>query len=214
MSDSWINKTLYKNGVLKNKKNITDGKELERIEYQISSEKALILLERQVKVKSVNDLNRIHKYLFQSLYDWAGKDREGDFGKGNTTFFPRERFEYAKSDINIFLDEHNGDKPLSTKDYATLLDKVNFYHPFREGNGRSAKTFIQLFALQHHQVIDYPRYDSGMITALSEANVDQIASYIEVQDTPTLKLAKEQTTNKFKEQYQQYLYQKGLGLDR
>ncbi|MGN1271527.1 MAG: Fic/DOC family protein [Lactobacillus sp.] len=179
MSDNWIDKTLYSNGVLKNKLDITDGNQLAELEYRLSARAALFLLKKQVKISGINDLSKIHKIMFQSLYEWAGKEREGDFGKGNTLFLPHERFRYAKEDIDQFLKESTN-STLDSQYYAALLDKINYFHPFREGNGRSTKTFIQLFALQHNQILDYPHYDEGMIKALSNADIDQIATYIAV----------------------------------
>jgi cell filamentation protein len=205
MSTNWLTQTLYSNGVLKNKKGIRNEKRLMALEYRISAKVALALLEKQVKVKNISDLHKIHKLMFQSLYDWAGQERSGDFSKGSTFFLPHDRFAFARKDINQLLAQKSDTSPLTKHDYAILLDKLNYYHPFREGNGRSAKTFIQLFALEHHQVIDYPRYDSGMIEALSEANIEKISSYIDIHDSTALKIVKEQAVHKFKKQYQQYL---------
>lgn len=62
-----------------------------------------------------------------------------------------------------------------------MIDKINFFHPFREGNGRSARTFLQLFALEHGQAIDYPLSNDAMIVAENEADVAQIASLIKIE---------------------------------
>lgn len=194
MQDDWISKTLDKNGVLINKKGITDEKELAKEEYRVSAKVALRILQRNLKIKSIDDLNKIHKAMFQSLYDWAGKERPGDFSKGNTVFFPHDRFIFAKEDINNVLAQpkYKGDEPLSNRDYAILLDKINFYHPFREGHGRSTKTFLQCLAQQHHQAIDYPRTNAELIQAQNDSDIDKIATLINVQNSPTLEAAQRQ----------------------
>ncbi|NRO50688.1 hypothetical protein IMAU30049_01319 [Lactobacillus helveticus] len=61
-----------------------------------------------------------------------------------------------------------------------MIDKINFFHPFREGNGRSTRTFLQLFALEHGQAIDYP-LSNDAIVAENEADVAQIASLIKIE---------------------------------
>ena len=83
------------------------------------------------------------------------------------------------------LHKHPARKPLANKDYAELLDAINFMHPFREGNGRSCKVFLSAYAANHGQVIDYPRRNKEMIEAQNEANVDKIAKLIKVENTPS-----------------------------
>lgn len=181
----WIAKTLYKNGVLKNKLGIHDEKELADLEYRLSAKASYQIISRHLKIKDISDLNKIHKIMFGRLYDWAGKDRPGDFSKGNTVFFPHDRFQFAKKNINGLLADYAKKDKLSKNDYAKLLDELNYYHPFREGNGRSTKTFIQALAAQHNQVIEYPRENSKMIEAEKNADIDGIARLIKLEPTPT-----------------------------
>ena len=72
-------------------------------------------------------------------------------------------------------------------------------HPFREGNGRSCKIFLSAYAANHGQMIDYPRKNEEMIQAQNEANIDQIAKLIKVENTPsrnrTLQLLASQQKN-------------------
>lgn len=181
MADTWISKTLYKNGVLKNKLGIRDGAELARLEYRISGRVALRLLQRHLKVNTIDDLCKIHKLMFASLYPWAGKLRPGDFRKGDSVFFPYERFDYAREDIDNTIASLQKKKTLSNKDYAILLDKINYFHPFREGNGRSTKTFLQCLAANHGQVINYPLNNDQMIAAQEAADIERIAQLINVE---------------------------------
>ncbi|WP_278952228.1 hypothetical protein [Lactobacillus apis] len=94
------------------------------------------------------------------------------------------------------LHKHPKTTPLSAKDYA---DAINFMHPFREGNGRSCKIFLSAYAANHGQMIDYPKKNEEMIQAQNEANIDQIAKLIKVENTPsrnrTLQLLASQQKN-------------------
>ena len=105
--------------------------------------------------------------------------------KNGYEFFDHTRFDFAEKDINNMLHKHPAGKPLANKDYAELLDAINFMHPFREGNGRSCKVFLSAYAANHGQVIDYPRRNKEMIEAQNEANVDKIAKLIKVENTPS-----------------------------
>ena len=115
----------------------------------------------------------------------ADKYRPGNFNKNGYEFFDHTRFDFAEKDINNMLHKHPARKPLANKDYAELLDAINFMHPFREGNGRSCKVFLSAYAANHGQVIDYPRRNKEMIEAQNEANVDKIAKLIKVENTPS-----------------------------
>ncbi|WP_328798052.1 Fic family protein [Lactobacillus helveticus] len=128
----------------------------------------------------MEDLKKVHQIIFSPLYEWAGHYRKNDFRKGNTLFFPRERFDYAEEDINEVISNLPKKGLLSAENYASLIDKINFFHPFREGNGRSTRTFLQLFALEHGQAIDYP-LSNDAIVAENEADVAQIASLIKIE---------------------------------
>lgn len=195
----WISKTLYSNDVLKNKLHIHDAAELGKKENELSARNALFLLQKKPQIKDINDLKKIHQFLFGELYDWAGKYRPGNFSKNGYQFFDFTRFDFAEKDINSMLHKHPKTTPLSAKDYAELLDAINFMHPFREGNGRSCKIFLSAYAANHGQMIDYPRKNEEMIQAQNEANIDQIAKLTKVENTPsrnrTLQLLASQQKN-------------------
>lgn len=180
MSD-WISSTLQPNGVLKNKLGINDEKELQHTEYMLSSIAAFKLAKKHPKIKSVDDLKQIHKLMFDKLYDWAGKPRPGNFEKDGHAFFPREMFDMAELDLNNRLASFP--KKPKAEDYARLLDEINYYHPFREGNGRSAKVFLQCLAANHDQALNYPRKNDEMIKAQDKSDIKGIARLIRVDDT-------------------------------
>ena len=188
MSD-WIKKTLYSNGTMINKMGILNNEELHQEEYKIVATRIVRLYQKKLKINDIKDLNKIHKYLFNPLYDWAGKYRKGNFQKDGFNFLEYTRFAYAEQDINKLLQTLSKKDELQAFDYAKLIDKLNFMHPFREGNGRSSKVFIQCLAANHQQIIDYPRNNSKMIRALQDANIDKIADLINVESTPSRKIA-------------------------
>ncbi|WEV52122.1 Fic family protein (plasmid) [Lactobacillus sp. ESL0731] len=209
MSD-WIKDTLYSNGVLKNKFHIHDPKLLEEIEYRESNERALLILQKQPKIKDISYLAKIHKFMFNSLYDWAGEYRPGNFQKNGYEFFDHSRFEFAEQNINSIMKQQPTKEPLQVEDYAKLLDEINFMHPFREGNGRSTKTFLQAYAANHEQVLDYPRQNDEMIQAQNEADVKHISRLLKVQNSPTREVAFKTLVKQHKERQTETLSQAEL----
>lgn len=185
----WISETLYSNGTLKNKLHIQDAKQLSATEYLQTTVKSIILLDQKPKITSISDLAKIHQFMFSNLYDWAGKYRKGNFQKNGYTFFDYQRFDYAEQDIDHLLQQLNKKDALLSYDYAQLLDKINFMHPFREGNGRSAKLFLDCLAANHAQVISYPRKNDQMIKAQNDADVKAIANLLVVQNAPNRDIA-------------------------
>lgn len=173
-------KFLYPNGTLKNKLNITDPTELAQIEYRGSAVRALAFLRKNKKITSVEDLKKIHKIMFGWLYNWAGQIRDYELTKGETEFLEYSRIKFGIEEIDEKMKQLASKKELENTDYAFLLDRLNYLHPFREGNGRSSKLFLQAFAANHGQVIDYPRSNKDLITAQNNADINQIADLIKV----------------------------------
>ncbi|OYS20871.1 cell filamentation protein Fic [Lactobacillus taiwanensis] len=173
-------KFLYPNGTLKNKLNITDPTELAQREYRGSAVRALAFLRKNKKITSVEDLKKIHKIMFGWLYSWAGQIRDYELTKGETEFLEYSRIKFGIEEIDEKMKQLASKKELANTDYAFLLDRLNYLHPFREGNGRSSKLFLQAFAANHGQVIDYPRSNKDLITAQNNADINQIADLIKV----------------------------------
>lgn len=173
-------KFLYPNGTLKNKLNITDPTELAQREYRGSAVRALAFLRKNKKITSVEDLKKIHKIMFGWLYSWAGQIRDYELTKGETEFLEYSRIKFGIEEIDEKMKQLASKKELENIDYAFLLDRLNYLHPFREGNGRSSKLFLQAFAANHGQVIDYPRSNKDLITAQNNADINQIADLIKV----------------------------------
>ncbi|MDE7056200.1 MAG: Fic family protein [Lactobacillus sp.] len=173
-------KFLYPNGTLKNKLNITDAAELAQKEYLGSAVRALAFLRENKKITSVEDLKKIHQIMFGWLYDWAGQIRDYELIKGNTEFLEYTRIKFGIEEIDEKIKQLAAKKELADTDYAFLLDRLNYLHPFREGNGRSSKLFLQALAANHNQVIDYSRSNKELIIAQNNADINRIAQLIKV----------------------------------
>lgn len=145
-------------------------------------------LKKKPKIKSVNDLYKLHKLMFGDLYDWAGKKRQGNFNKNGYEFFDYLGFDQAEFYTNSLLVDNK--KPLPAESYASVLDSLNCMHPFREGNGRSTKVFMQAYAMNHGQQLNYERSGKEMIDALQSSNINEIAKLLDVK---SLKPQKQKT---------------------
>ncbi len=147
---SWIDQTLQENGTLKNRAGVLDKKVLQKLEFRITQVKYLSI--PNYSITSIDDLKKVHYWLFSDLYSWAGKYRPGDFSKDNTVFQPRKLFDVAVVYLNKQI-KHINDSDYATKslfaiDMGQLLIDINHFHPFREGNGRAQRLFITLLARQ------------------------------------------------------------------
>ena len=145
------------NMALENKLGINDSTELARIEEKISKLKAIKLFENNIveefEVGKFSGLAKIHKFLFEDLYDFAGKLRTVNIAKGN--------FRFASV---MYLDvalKHIDDMPQFTFD--EIIEKyveMNIAHPFREGNGRSTRIWLDLILKKELKlVVDWNRVD-------------------------------------------------------
>lgn len=143
--------------VLENKLGITDNAELAREEERISKTKALSLFESGLldtfEVGTFKGLCSIHKYLFEDIYDFAGNLRTVNIAKGNFRFAPVMYLKAALQSID--------NMPQSTFDQ--IIEKyveINVAHPFREGNGRSTRIWLDcILKKELQQVIDWSKVD-------------------------------------------------------
>lgn len=124
---------------LENKLGISNSAELARAEERISKIKAIELYESDIveafEVGKFSGLIKIHKFLFDEIYDFAGKVRTVNIAKGNFRFAPVMYLDAALK----YIDE----MPQST--YDEIIEKyveMNVAHPFREGNGRSTRIWL------------------------------------------------------------------------
>lgn len=142
---------------LENKLGIENSADLAREEERISKKRALELFENgtldTLKAGNFSTLKTIHKYLFEDIYDFAGEIRKVNLAKGNFRFVPLMYLESALENIS--------NMPQSTFD--EIVEKyveMNIAHPFREGNGRSTRIWLDLILKQElSQVVDWSKVD-------------------------------------------------------
>lgn len=145
--------------VLKNKLNITSSVELAHIEEKTTKKKALELFEKDIlntfEVGTFKGLSSIHKYLLGDIYDLAGQIRNVNIAKGNFRFVPVLYLSSALESIDQM--------PQSTFD--EIIEKyveMNVAHPFREGNGRSTRRWLDaILKKEIGYVVDWSRVDKN-----------------------------------------------------
>lgn len=143
--------------MLTNKLGLTNPSDLAREEERISKKRALELFESgfldKLEPGKFESLKAIHKYLFDDIYDFAGEVRTVNIAKGNFRFAPVMYLEAALNNIDKM--------PQDTFDL--IVEKyveMNIAHPFREGNGRSTRIWLDLmFKKQLKKVVDWSRVD-------------------------------------------------------
>lgn len=182
----WFNNTLLHNGTLKNKLGITDETELAQQEYLLSSIRSIRILEHHPKIKETADIKKIHGYMFEQIYDWAGQYRPVGIQKDGFQFMPPEFFDTSELSINQIISSINRKKKPTAWDYAKLIDELNFMHPFREGNGRSSKLMLECIAVNHHQTITYPQTNDEMIKAQNVKDIEAISKQLKLQQMPNM----------------------------
>ena len=142
---------------LENKLGLTNSTDLAREEERISKKKALELFESGIldtlPAGKFSTLQKIHEYLFSDIYDFAGKVRSVNIAKGNFRFAPLMYLEASLSSID--------NMPQSTFD--EIIEKyveMNVAHPFRDGNGRSARIWLDhILKTEINQVVDWNKVD-------------------------------------------------------
>ena len=140
-----------------NKLGITDMAELAREEERISKKKAIELFESgymdTLQPGTFDALAKIHSFLFDKIYGFAGEIRKVNIAKGSFRFAPVMYLESALQNVEKM--------PQSTFD--EIVEKyveMNIAHPFREGNGRSTRIWLDLiFKKEHGMVVDWSRID-------------------------------------------------------
>lgn len=143
--------------VLENKLGITESAVLAKEKERISKTKALELFEKGIldslEAGKFDSLSKIHKYLFEDIYPFAGEVRNVNIAKGIFRFAP---VMYLKTAL-----EHIDKMPQST--FEEILDKyveMNIAHPFREGNGRSTRIWLDLILKKElGKVVDWSIVD-------------------------------------------------------
>ena len=141
---------------LENKLGITESAELAREEERISKTRAIELYEKRIpndEIGKFAGLAKIHQYLFGEIYEFAGKVRTVNLAKGNFRFAPVMYLDAALKHIDAM--------PQSTLD--EIIEKyveMNIAHPFREGNGRSTRIWLDFILRKELKlVVDWGTVD-------------------------------------------------------
>lgn len=143
--------------MLKNKLGIDNFAELARQEEKISKKKALALFENgmldRLETGRFSALRAIHKYLFEDIYDFAGEIRTVNIAKGNFRFAPLMYLDAALAQID----------KMPQSNFDEIIEKyveMNIAHPFREGNGRSMRIWLDaILKAEIGKVIDWSKVD-------------------------------------------------------
>ena len=141
--------------MLDNKLNITNDVELAKEEERITKIKAIELYDlnkiNEFEVGTFKGLASIHEYLFGNIYDFAGKIRKDNIAKGNFRFASALYLEDILNKID-HMPESTFDEII--KKYV----EMNVAHPFREGNGRSTRIWLDMILKKNiHKVIDWSK---------------------------------------------------------
>ena len=143
--------------MLENKLGLTSSAELARMEEQLSKKKAVLLFEKGIldslPAGKFSTLQAIHRYLFEDIYEFAGEIRKVNMAKGNFRFAPLMYLDAALENID----------KMPQSDFDEIIEKyveMNIAHPFREGNGRSARIWLDHMLKQKiGKVIDWSKVD-------------------------------------------------------
>lgn len=142
---------------LENKLGLTSSADLAREEERISKKKAVELFETglldTLPAGKFVTLQAIHKYLFEDIYDFAGKIRTVNMAKGNFRFAPLMYLQAALENID----------KMPQSNFDEIVEKyveMNIAHPFREGNGRSTRIWLDhILKTEIGKVVDWSKVD-------------------------------------------------------
>lgn len=142
---------------LENKLGLTSSADLAREEERISKKKAVELFEKGIldnlPAGKLSTLQAIHKYLFEDIYDFAGELRTVNISKGNFRFAPLMYLQAALENID----------KMPQSNFDEIVEKyveMNIAHPFREGNGRSTRIWLDhILKNEIGKVVDWSKVD-------------------------------------------------------
>ncbi|GGN31588.1 MULTISPECIES: protein adenylyltransferase Fic [Marinomonas] len=185
--------------LLENKLNITDQIELAKAEEKISKQKAKQLFDssdiEKVEIGTFRGLAFIHAYLFDDIYHFAGKIREVNIAKGGFRFAPLMYLEPSLKHIDA----------MPQSNFDEIVEKyveMNIAHPFREGNGRATRIWLDLiFKKEIKQVIDWNAVDKDEYLSSMQRSV--------VKDVEIKVLLKQALTDKI---HDRSVFMKGIDV--
>ena len=172
---------------LKNKLGITNSSKLAEEEEKITKKKALELFDKKIienfEIGTFKGLQEIHKYLFQDIYYFAGKIRDENISKGNFRFAPVMYLKEALKNID----------KMPQKTFDEIIEKyveMNIAHPFREGNGRSTRIWLdRIFIKELGKVVDWSKIDKNdYLLAMERSPIKDIEIKILLKEALTDKI--------------------------
>ena len=168
----WDEKYCYSNShVLKNKLGIKDAVSFKVAEREITSVVMQEIMEYPVEGNfDFKHLKAIHKALFEDIYNWAGEIRTVNISKGS--FFCT--YQYIESNAYALFDELKKEDYLKSTDFSDLCSRLAYYfaeinalHPFREGNGRAQRIFIQYLVESLGYTLNYAKISNEEMMKVS-----------------------------------------------
>ncbi len=155
--------------VLENKLNIANQIKLNKVEEEITKQKAKKLFDsgdiNKIEIRTFKGLSQIHKYLFEDIYYFAGKIRDVNISKSNFRFAPIMYLEQSLENI----------EKMPQNNYDQIIEKyveMNVAHPFREGNGRSTRIWLDLILKKEiKKVINWSLVDKEEYLSAMERSV-------------------------------------------
>jgi len=173
--------------VLKNKAGITDQDQLDEYEGDFTAIRILELTQNPVEGSfDLAHLCKIHQYLFQDVYEWAGEVRTVDIIRGDSRFCNVRHIQsYSNTVFSALAAEKylvNLEPKVFANRLAHYLSEINAIHPFREGNGRVQRLFISQLAKQTGYSLDYSALDQAELYPVMQesflGNVKPLADLI------------------------------------
>src|SRR5437879_3879648 len=160
---------------LKNIPGSRNQKTLDRFEADRVGQRSLELIEHPLSgLLDVAHLQRIHRYLFQDVYEWAGHFRTVDIAKGNSYFAHVLYVESTLKELFEKLSEAHHLSGLNQEKFtsrgAEILGTLNAIHAFREGNGRTQREFVRELAYKNSYWIDWSKVSREELYQASDAS--------------------------------------------
>ena len=159
--------------ILENKLGLTNQVELAKVEEKLSKQKAKELYDcgkiNEIEVGTFKGLSEIHEFLFSDIYDFAGKIRSVNIAKGNFRFAPVMYLEHSLQHIDQM-------PQTSFEEIIKKYVEMNIAHPFREGNGRSTRIWLDLILKEELQkVVDWILIDKAdYLSAMERSPINDL----------------------------------------
>ena len=171
--------------VLKNKLHIRDAEELKQAEAEFVAVKQLVLLQEPIKGRFTKaHLLRIHRFLFEDVYPFAGNLRREQIRKGDTLFYPPNLIDRELR--RVFRDIHERamlyekDSQAQIHNLSYEMANLNIIHLFREGNGRCIRELIRCMALEYGLSINWGNANQDLLMNAAVASVDDDMAFCDV----------------------------------